>query len=73
MLGATPLFSVSWDNHTGLARIDWAPSAVCGIEDARDVDREIEALSQGAVRCLVTPARVFTVEHEAASWLRRQP
>lgn len=70
---AVSCFSVSWDNHLSLARIDWAPRAVCGIEEARAVDREIEALGQGAVPCLVNLHGVDTIDRPARQFFIQSP
>ncbi|HET7397000.1 MAG TPA: STAS/SEC14 domain-containing protein [Intrasporangium sp.] len=63
-------YRVTWDEASGIARTDWLPGAVCGIEEAHAVDAEIKALGRGKVRCLVDlrqaagfdrPAREFFI------------
>lgn len=89
MLGATPLFSVSWDNHAvrslvnlrGIHAID-RPARQFFIQSPRCVEVALVADS-AANRMLAnfflplkreaTPARVSTVEDEAVLWLRSLP
>jgi hypothetical protein len=66
-------FSVSWDDAACLARIDWSPGAVCGIAEARAVDRAIEALGHGPVRCLVDLAGVDTIDRAAREHFIQSP
>lgn len=65
-------YRVSWDEQAGLARTDWLPGAVCGIEEARAVDAEIKALDRGKVRCLVDLRDVDTIDRPAREYFMNQ-
>jgi hypothetical protein len=58
-------YRISWDEAHGIARTDWLPGAVCGIEEARAVDAEISALGQGKVLSLVDLRRVASIDRPA--------
>ena len=62
---AQKCYEVSWDAAAGVARTDWLPGAVCGIEEARAVDAEIHALGQGKVRSLVDLRQVDSIDRPA--------
>ena len=46
-------YRVSWDDANQIARLDWAPGAVCDLATAEQVDREVQELGRGKVRLLV--------------------
>lgn len=73
MPAASPRFQLSWDETRGVARIDWAPGTVCGIEEARALDLEIEALGRGPVRCLVDLAGIDTIDRPAREFFMHSP
>ena len=58
-------YAVTWDEQSGVARTDWLPGAVCGIEEARAVDAEIKALGRGKVLSLVDLRRVASIDRPA--------
>jgi hypothetical protein len=59
-------YRVSWDEATGVARTDWLPGAVCGIEEAQAVDAEIRGHARGRpVRSLVDLRYVDTIDRPA--------
>jgi hypothetical protein len=66
-------YSVSWDESARLARIDWSPGAVCGIDEARAVDDEIEKLGRGPVRCVVDLSGVDTIDRAARTHFIQSP
>jgi hypothetical protein len=66
-------YTVSWDEQTGLARIDWAPGTVCSLEEARAIDREIEAWGRGPVRCLVNLTGIETIDRPAREFFIHSP
>ena len=72
-MAAEQCYEVSWDDETGLARIVWRPGAVCGLEEARAVDAEIEALGQGPVRCLVDLRQVDSIDRPARELFMDSP
>lgn len=74
MINEDRCYRVSWDESVGVARTDWLPGAVCGIDEARAVDAEIRALGKGRVLSLVDlrevdsidrPSREFFMSHNA--------
>ena len=58
-------YRVSWDEAAGVVRTDWLPGAVCGIEEARAVDAEIQALGRGKVLSLVDLRDVTSIDRPA--------
>ncbi|KQU65435.1 STAS/SEC14 domain-containing protein [Phycicoccus sp. Root101] len=58
-------YEITWDEATGIARTDWLPGAVCGIEEARAVDAEIKALGQDKIRSLVDLREVASIDRPA--------
>lgn len=59
-------YRISWDETTGIARTDWLPGAVCGIEEAQAVDAEIKSLAQGRrVLSLVDLREVDSIDRPA--------
>lgn len=58
-------FEVSWDESSAFARTYWLPGAVCGIEEARAVDEEINALGRGRVLSLVDLREVSSIDRPA--------
>lgn len=46
-------YRVSWDDANQIARLDWAPGAVCDLATAEQIDREVQELGRGKVRLLV--------------------
>ena len=58
-------WEITWDPTTGIARTDWLPGAVCGIDEARDVDAEIKALGQDKVLSLVDLRQVASIDRPA--------
>lgn len=58
-------YEITWDPTTGIARTDWLPGAVCGIDVARDVDAEIKALGQDKVLSLVDLRQVASIDRPA--------
>ena len=58
-------YRVSWDEDHGVARTDWFPGAVCGIEEARAVDADIHALGQGRVLSLDDLRQVASLDRPA--------
>lgn len=58
-------YAVSWDEANAVARTDWLPGAVCGIEEARAVDAEIRALGRGKVLSLVDLRQVASIDRPA--------
>jgi hypothetical protein len=58
-------YEVSWDEASAVARTDWLPGAVCGIEEARAVDAEIRALGKGRVLSLVDLRQVESIDRPA--------
>ena len=66
-------FDLSWDEETGLARIDWSPGAVCGLDEAHAVDLEIKALGRGPVRCLVNLAGIESIDRAAREFFIHSP
>lgn len=65
-------YRVSWDEEAGVARTDWLPGAVCGIDEARAVDAEIKALGQGEVLSLVDLRDVDTIDRPAREFFMNQ-
>lgn len=65
MAGGERCYEISWDEATGVARTDWHPGAVCGINEARAVDAEIRALGKGRVLSLVDLRQVDTIDRPA--------
>jgi hypothetical protein len=58
-------YRVWWDETGGVVRTDWFPGAVCGIDEARAVDAEIEALGRGKVLSLVDLREVRSIDRPA--------
>jgi hypothetical protein len=58
-------YEVSWDETWAVARTDWLPGAVCGIDEARAVDAEIKALGRGKVLSLVDLRPVESIDRPA--------
>lgn len=56
---------VWWDESAGVARTDWLPGAVCGLDEARAVDEEIKALGRGKVLSLVDLRDVRSIDRPA--------
>lgn len=65
-------YRVSWDSAAGVARTDWLPGAVCGLEEARAVDAEIKALGQGKVLSLVDLREVESIDRPAREYFMDQ-
>lgn len=61
-------YRVSWDETTGVARTDWLPGAVCGIDEACAVDAAIQALGQGKVRSLVDLRDIASIDRPAREY-----
>ena len=66
-------FAVSWDEQTDLARIDWSPGTVCGLDEAQAIDLEIKAWGRGPVRCLVDLAGIETIDRAAREFFIHSP
>ena len=59
-------YRVTWDESAGIARTDWLPGAVCGIDEARAVDAEIRTRAHGRqVLSLVDLRYVDTIDRPA--------
>ena len=58
-------YRVSWDAAAGVARIEWLPGAICGLETARLVDVEIQDLGRGPVPTLVDMREVASIDRPA--------
>jgi len=65
-------YRVSWDDAAGVARTDWLPGAVCGLEEARAVDADIKALDRGKVRSLVDLREVESIDRPAREFFMDQ-
>jgi len=58
-------YRVSWDEAAGVTRTDWFKDAVCGIDEARAVDAEIQALGRVDVLSLVNLRDVKSIDRPA--------
>lgn len=59
---------VWWDAEAGLVHCDWLPGAVCGIDEARAVHADVEALAQGEVLLLVDLTEVDSIDRDARQY-----
>jgi hypothetical protein len=65
-------FRVWWDEQGGVVRTDWLEGAVCGIDDARAVNAEIEAMDRGKVLSLVNLKQVDSIDRPAREFFMNQ-
>jgi hypothetical protein len=58
-------YRVSYDEAAGVTRTDWLENAVCGIDEARAVDAEIQAMGRVNVLSLVNLRDVKSIDRPA--------
>ena len=58
-------YRVSWDDELGVARVTWAPGAVCSGQQARETTDLLRAMGRGAVPLLVDMRGMASLERAA--------
>jgi hypothetical protein len=58
-------YRVWWDDEAEVARTEWLPGSVCGVEEARGVTDEIRDLGHGSVPVFVDMRAMGRLERSA--------
>lgn len=65
-------YRISWDAAFGVARTQWLPGSMCGVEEARAVHAEIQALGHGKVLTLVDLREVASIDRPAREFFMNE-
>lgn len=67
-----PNYRVWWDAAAGVAHTQWQSGARCGIEEARAVHAEVQALGHAHVRSLVDLREVASIDRPAREFFMNE-
>ena len=61
-------YRISWDEAAGVARTVWLPGAVCGLDEARAIDTEVQSLGRDDVCLLVDLRYLDSIDRPAREY-----